>query len=124
MYGQRKLLASRVPLVVTKPRKATPSPRERLRTLPTDEVEELTTPGPTEGDTATESEIEPETETETELDTPKVKDIPKFGSSTSLTSGTLTQATTAERKSTTQHDIMNRYFRKEPILLQNIDPFR
>ncbi|KAA1474122.1 hypothetical protein DENSPDRAFT_781124 [Dentipellis sp. KUC8613] len=120
-YGQRKPLAERQPLqkreVTTPSSASTPS---RTRSL--SEVSELlSTPSVTEGETATETELETETETEFEAPAQRGKQTKPSGSVAS----TSTLISKKRSKSPlSHHDLMNRYFRKDTLILQNFDIFR
>jgi phosphatidylethanolamine N-methyltransferase len=83
-----------------------------------------TTPTATDGDTATESDA---------LVTEPEEDLNGHANITTSNSGTFTPpkrtASTVERKrikgsGTTQHDLLNKYFRRDTVLLHNVDLFR
>ncbi|KAF7969141.1 hypothetical protein HWV62_28224, partial [Athelia sp. TMB] len=127
-YGQRKPIAQRTPL----------NPRPKATTQRDDDAIALAdaiispskeippTPTATDGSTATESDA-PDTETETESE-----GITRNGSVTVVSpprngSGTFTppKKTTLVRKTKAmnQHDLFNRYFRRDAVLLGNLDFF-
>lgn len=91
-YGQRKLVAQRTPVFV-QPRKSG-APQSAA-----------STPATTEGDTATESELETETEGEYS---------PVTGSATRT-------AGAEENKPVSHHDLLTKYFRRDPVIFHNID---
>lgn len=90
---------------------------------------EASTPAATEGETATESEeLITETETETEADgtTPPARATKRFGrlSPSSVSSKDSLQIGQKKRQTISQHDLFHRYFRKDTLLLHNIDLLR
>ena len=142
-YGQRKILAQRIPIM---PRhKKSESVDEQLAFsasgaryrghVPTGSVSsississftsdqiDLPTPAPTEGDTATETELETERETDVEAEiTPRSQGstLPVEQLSYSPLPGGSTPPTPAS-----QHDLMNNYFRKDTLLISNVDLLR
>lgn len=125
-YGQRKLLAQRIPLM-PRSRKSksdseeTDAPRGRSQSI--SDPAELSTPANTEGESATETDLETETESET---TPPSRGLPlpltPRGSIIGL-NGTRKQRTPSPAPMS-QHDLMNTYFRKDALLFSNIDLFR
>ncbi|KAF8510469.1 phosphatidylethanolamine N-methyltransferase [Hysterangium stoloniferum] len=118
MYGQRKPIAQRTPLFAPQmARSATPPgarPRKPRAVL---DMDISTTPTVTEGETS-----EPETDLETEMDE-------VYGPSTSVQqrNDSPSRAPPVKRPrapTLTQHDLMNMYFRKDTLIIRNIDPFR
>lgn len=112
MYGQRKPIAQRTPLIPSNISRSSLTasgpptrPRSRSETDP-----DLSTPGATEGETS-----DPDSELDTEVDeayTParsitSSKDKPGF-----------------PQPMMTLHDLMNLYFRKDTLMLHNLDIFR
>ena len=124
-YGQRKPLAARSPIQPRSGRRSSDanSDATHSRQASTSSIAstEAPTPAVTEGETATESEeLRTDTETETELDgTPRVPLSKRFSSPTRLAPKENTK-----RQSVSQHDLFHRYFRKDTLLLHNIDLFR
>jgi len=136
-YGQRKILAQRVPIMprhkksgsVDEPFVSAPSGACHRGHVPTGSVSSMSdqadfpTPAPTEGDTATETELETERDTDLETDiTPRLQrtTLPLEQPSRTWTpdgSDTLTMPAS-------QHDLMNSYFRKDTLLISNIDLLR
>lgn len=139
-YGQRKILAQRIPIM---PRhKKSESVDEQL-SFPASGVRsrnhvqtgsvssissfmsdqaDLSTPAPTEGDTATETEFETERETDIETEiTPRSQGttLPVEQPPHSPLSGGSTPTMPAS-----QHDLMNNYFRKDTLLISNVDLLR
>jgi phosphatidylethanolamine N-methyltransferase len=136
-YGQRKLLAQRLPIMPrhkksgsTDEQLASPVPGTRNRGhVPTGSVSSISsftsdqtdpsTPAPTEGDTATEAELETEGGTDVETNiTPPSRRTTLPVEQPPLPDGN-TPATPAS-----QHDLMNSYFRKDTLLISNIDLLR
>lgn len=115
MYGQRKPIAQRTPLIL-KPSTTRPMspPLSRPRPLTAPLYSESPTPAATEGET---------TETETELET-ELED--SYIISNTLAGGnSASDAETRPRShSLTQHDLMNFFFRKDVIILRNVDLLR
>ncbi|KAI0028570.1 phospholipid methyltransferase-domain-containing protein [Vararia minispora EC-137] len=122
-YGQRKPLAERVPLrrlseQSTPADSSTPSesiPASRSNVLADPAlIDALSTPSVTEGETASDTEFTyAETETEPEgasrrLSPVNLRTMPKKRSAEELSA----------------HDLLNRYFRRDTILLWNFDIFR
>jgi hypothetical protein len=107
LYGQRKPLAMRIPLFI-------PDGKEEQHVRRTSGASStgVSTPSFTEGDTATETEVETEVEDtlparETNIHSPLIKISSK-----------------RRARPMTQHDLLNRYFRKDTIGLHNIDLLR
>ena len=75
-----------------------------------DSAHEASTPAATEGETASESELDTEIETES-VATPKGK--PRSDSTS-----------TRGRPQVSEHDLYHKYFRRDIVILQNIDLFR
>lgn len=114
MYGQRKPIAQRTPLIISPPTTRIISPTySRPRPLSSSVYIDSLTPAATEGET---------TETETELDT----EVDDSYISPKLSGGAHTgiAATRLRSHSSTQHDLMNFFFRKDVIILRNIDLLR
>ncbi|EEB88139.1 hypothetical protein MPER_14189, partial [Moniliophthora perniciosa FA553] len=92
---------------------------------------ELPTPSATEGETATETEeLETETEVEEESVPREVRQVKKqhrpqisSASSISLPSG-IEVVTVPKKKVISQHDLLNKYFRRDTVVLKNLDLFR
>ncbi|GJJ14041.1 hypothetical protein Clacol_008298 [Clathrus columnatus] len=114
MYGQRKLIAQRIPLIPTNISRSSSisipptRPRSRTETDP-----ELSTPGATEGETS-----EPESEPDTEVDESYVP------SPANPTLSNISKAKTLLQPTMTVHDLMNIYFRKDTLIFYNLDIFR
>ncbi|KAI0697797.1 phospholipid methyltransferase-domain-containing protein [Cytidiella melzeri] len=120
-YGQRKLLAKRTPLLpMTKKSMAErPCSEDRVRSASVSSTTslDLSTPSATEGESGIETdELHTDNDSETENE---------FGSTSSrhrrLSSTVNLQQTNAL---TSQHDLFNSYFRKDAVLLHNIDLLR
>lgn len=127
MYGQRKLLASRIPLQYGSPsRKPSNGSTSHQRSISetSDVADGLSTPAVTEGETATDTELE----TETEADHPRVLDMKERTDTPDTMPGTPSENYGTLRLKTslilTQHDLMNRFFRKDAIILHNLDLLR
>jgi phosphatidylethanolamine N-methyltransferase len=115
MYGQRKAIAKRVP-VASKPRLST-SAINTLEEESSEDLDDLSTPAATEGETATDTELETETESEVEDELLVGEDmLPRKQE----------VGNTAAKRAISQHDLMNIYFRRDTIFLnlKNIDLFR
>lgn len=80
---------------------------------------DLQTPAPTEGDTGTETELETEKETDFETDVTTRSQPPSFPVEQLSHS-----EPTDETSPASQHDLMNSYFRKDPLLMSNVDLLR
>ena len=133
-YGQRKPLAARSPiqprpsrvpsedsLEFSHIRKASSSSFSSISS-----IQETPTPAATEGETATESEeLITDIETETEMArTPSgVKKFRALSSKSSKDSFSR-PASPRSRQSVSQHDLFHRYFRKDALLVHNLDLFR
>lgn len=126
-YGQRKPIAQRTPLQV---------PASRLKANSSsgaDSPQYITdissTPTATDGETATDSDaLDTETETESDSRTSSVEMItPKTGSFTPpkrTLSGADREGKRSKVRAVSQHDLLNKYFRRDTLLLHNIDLFR
>lgn len=127
-YGQRKLLAQRSPIQL-KTRKTQEDGHGRQASVSSIASTEASTPAATEGETATESEepyTEVETETEIEEGTP-VQQPKRFSlpsSTSSMSSSKENIHRVPKRQIISQHDLFHRYFRKDTVLLHNVDLLR
>ncbi|KAJ7730239.1 phosphatidylethanolamine N-methyltransferase [Mycena maculata] len=123
MYGQRKAIAKRTPVLR---RKSPAASTSDLSTFPPD-LDDYTTPSITEGDTATETDIETETELEGEpLPAGRRRARPghqQKGSNASSFSA-LEGNPPKKKKVVSQHDLFNKYFRRDTVILRNVDIFR
>jgi phosphatidylethanolamine N-methyltransferase len=153
-YGQRKLLAQRTPLMQrlrkSEPidKQDSPSESTNLRELGNcrnisaacgssaissyRDPAELMTPNVTEGETATDTELETETENENDVISSS-RSIALLLAKRSLTPRSSVVGTSSSATRTpspvypalaSQHDLMNSYFRKDALLLANIDLLR
>ncbi|KAF9463504.1 phosphatidylethanolamine N-methyltransferase [Collybia nuda] len=144
MYGQPKAIAKRTPLFPSRPKSA-PLPScqgsagsstiasvVETPPLEADPADILSTPAATEGETATETDFD--TEAEPDYDTPIADVINKklskhhqqrsIASSTSSNGGTDTSAVRHKKKAVSQHDLLNKYFRRDAVIVRNIDLLR
>ncbi|KAJ7454990.1 phosphatidylethanolamine N-methyltransferase [Mycena galericulata] len=117
MYGQRKAIAKRTPMRSRK------TPGASTSTSPPD-VDEYTTPSATEGDTATETDLETETEIEGETAAPAPRRRPGHQQKASNASSFSEGSPPKKKKAITQHDLFNKYFRRDTVVLRNLDIFR
>ncbi|KAF5366832.1 hypothetical protein D9758_006516 [Tetrapyrgos nigripes] len=126
MYGKPKIIAERTPL----PNKATKTEAHQAESTASSstaaenngtDVADLNTPSATEGDTATETELETETETE-DLTMRKVKARKQRQTAASVSMGSMDLG--ASKKLVSQHDLLNKYFRRDTVILRNLDVFR
>ena len=132
-YGQRKPLAVRSPIQPRASRKAAEDLLEsahvrKASSASASSFGEAPTPAATEGETATESEeLITENETETEMVTPP-RQLKKFKSHTlsskSSKDSLSRPGSPKTREALSQHDLFHRYFRKDAVLLHNVDVFR
>ncbi|KAF9262041.1 hypothetical protein L218DRAFT_960639 [Marasmius fiardii PR-910] len=122
-YIKPKAIAKRTPIIAPDVR---PQP-------PADSVY-LTTPSVTDGETATDTELETETELEdaptNAIDTNSSK---KRHSRHSSSTGSQSPETPSrlgsneipsKKKAVSQHDLLNKYFRRDTLILRNVDPLR
>ncbi|KAJ7658493.1 phospholipid methyltransferase-domain-containing protein [Mycena rosella] len=131
MYGQRKAIAKRTP-VRPRTRAATGSSTPSTELLPPLDLDDYTsTPSVTEGDTATETDLETETETETELEGEAAKPAgrqrarPGHQQQASTSSFSLPETNPLKKKKLiSQHDLLTKYFRRDTVVLRNVDIFR
>jgi len=139
-YGQRKILAQRIPMMPRRRKSgsideqlACPTPGARNGThVPTGSVSSISSfvsdqadqpmLAPTEGDAATEAELE--TERETDIET----DIAHRSRRTHLPVEPPPHIPLLDKNSpatpASQHDLMNSYFRKDTLFMSNIDLLR
>jgi phosphatidylethanolamine N-methyltransferase len=85
-----------------------------------------TTPTVTDGETATESDALA-TEPEGQSDSPPIQAaILQSGTFTppKRTAGLLAERKKIKEQGTSQHDLLNKYFRRDAVLLHNVDLFR
>lgn len=139
-YGQRKILAQRIPVMPRHKKtesvdgqSVSPASGGRNRghvstgstssmSSFTSDQGNLSTPAPTEGDTATETELETERETDVEVEITS-----RSRQTTPPIERAFYDQSTHENTPTTpasQHDLMNSYFRKDTLLMSNIDLLR
>ncbi|GBE86958.1 Phosphatidylethanolamine N-methyltransferase [Sparassis crispa] len=128
-YGQRKPLAYRSPVIAALSQADVQSEsHSRKDSSSSIEQTELSTPSATEGESATEpEELFTETETETEFETNFTSNrIKRLTGFSSPFNGDLLSYVPSRASSPplSQHDLMNRYFRKDMVLLMNIDLLR
>ncbi|KAH0580012.1 phosphatidylethanolamine N-methyltransferase [Termitomyces sp. 'cryptogamus'] len=144
MYGQPKVIAKRTPLVPMyrskiKSASALPSSTNTISgpstVIEADPADILATPAITEGETATDT-TEPETEAETdEMMAPingrvenkrilKHKPKPSISSVSSANSERPRPTPRYGKKAASQHDLLNKYFRHDTLVLKNIDLLR
>ncbi|TFK48223.1 hypothetical protein OE88DRAFT_1664673 [Heliocybe sulcata] len=129
-YGQKKFIAQRTPLKRISSRRGTPSDSSsRPQSISSaGDLAELTTPSATEGETETETEeLNTETETEFEANVTKKEIMKKAELTSSSSTSTVTPGLKRTRSlgaADTQHDLMNRYFKQDTIILRNIDLLR
>ncbi|KAJ7574037.1 phospholipid methyltransferase-domain-containing protein [Mycena floridula] len=131
MYGQRKRIAKRTPIVPLRTRaqdQDTAPATTELESTPDAELESVddSTPAATEGDTATDTDLETETEMDFELgealkqpETFKSKHKSKPSSSSSVSFNNAPR-----QKPLSQHDLLNKYFRRDTLIIKNFDILR
>ncbi|KAF8890763.1 phosphatidylethanolamine N-methyltransferase [Infundibulicybe gibba] len=135
MYGKRKAIARRTPLSPSAPSETNAAvPLPMATSIEEPEAGFLSTPAVTEGETASETELD----TETELDAPNgvssattklCKHRPQLSnaSSVSLDSGIPMENGLPKgnkKKNISHHDLLNKYFRRDTVVLKNVDLFR
>ncbi|KAF8970716.1 phosphatidylethanolamine N-methyltransferase [Flammula alnicola] len=149
MYGQRKAIAKRTPIFPAGSHaKGGEGSRSASFTNGTSTPQSnscLSTPAVTEGDTATETELETEIEDEVLPTTAKASSfqgkiksskISRHYASLSMestvssngdidTSPTNPRSSTSQRRKVlSQHDLLNKYFRRDAVILRNVDILR
>lgn len=143
MYGQRKAIAKRTPLFPSRPKSVPlPSSSETVGSstitsavgtpVEADLADILSTPAVTEGETATETDFE--TELEIDDDTPitdvinrklsKHQQHHSIASSVSSKGGLDAGVPRHKKKAVSQHDLLNKYFRRDAVVIRNIDFLR
>ena len=162
MYGKRKVIPKRTPLPPSGLKNGDDGPVQSstipstVRNLPLQTDCDMSTPGVTEGDSATDTELDTETEIE-ELtpttaeanrlsnlklskasrhqpsssteSTTSSNEYVKYASSicsqnTSVRPKSTKVGTQQRRKVLSQHDLLNKYFRRDAVVLRNIDLLR
>ncbi|TDL26839.1 phosphatidylethanolamine N-methyltransferase [Rickenella mellea] len=116
MYGQRKLLASRKPLLNTRRRTGTKS-RSLSESSVEDHADGMSTPAL---ETANDTEVEAESEPIGNGSTHSAK----ANGFHPMQLNSIIYGATAKPPILTQHDLQNRFFRKDVVLLHNFDPLR
>jgi len=114
MYGKRNPLAMRRPLSVSESKKSRARKVHDLSPILSsieDNADQLTTPTVTEGESATDTELETECEGETTPKDDKRELVNLY-------------ALDPVQRATSQHDLHNKYFRRDVVGLHNIDLFR
>lgn len=123
MYGQRKLIAKRVPVVTSKATGAIDDKSNVNKTT----ADNLPVPAMTDGETTTDTEVETETEAETPTNS-KQRFRSKHQRCNSCSSGmdqlNLERRSVPRGKPVSQHDLFNKYFRRDTVILKNIDLLR
>ena len=154
MYGKRKAIAKRTPLFSSDSTNTANGPVESsaipstVNNLPLRPDFYTSTPAITEGDTATDTELE--TETEIEEIIPHISNMklakmprhqPNLSIESTMTNGHVDETsigskipsvwprntkvgTPQKRKVVSQHDLLNKYFRRDTVVLRNIDLLR
>ncbi|KAJ6463566.1 phosphatidylethanolamine N-methyltransferase [Mycena sanguinolenta] len=119
MYGQRKAIAKRTPVSRRPASSASITPSASGIDL-----DEYNTPSATDGETATETDLE----TETELDTDAAPVSAGRRRTRSGHQQSPSDASSAsppkKKKAVSQHDLLNKYFRRDTVILKNLDLFR
>ncbi|KAM6490993.1 phosphatidylethanolamine N-methyltransferase [Amanita muscaria] len=131
MYGQRRLIAKRVPVVSPKPSR--PTNEEKIATAEPD-AHEVPMPPMTDGETATDTDTELETETETEMEMHTIarsasrstyrSESPNDSTRSPSSIGSNSGRRLPRRKALSQHDLLNKYFRRDTVILKNVDLLR
>ncbi|KAF8339261.1 phosphatidylethanolamine N-methyltransferase [Amanita rubescens] len=123
MYGQRKFIAKRVPVVTSKATGVIDDTSDVSKTT----ADNLLVPAMTDGETTTDTELETETEAETPTNS-KQRLRSKHQRCNSCGSGTdhlnSERRSDPRRKPVSQHDLFNKYFRRDTVILKNIDLLR
>ncbi|KAJ6625971.1 phospholipid methyltransferase-domain-containing protein [Mycena sp. CBHHK59/15] len=122
MYGQRKAIAKRTPV---RPRTNTSAPC--TSTIPSLDLDSYTssTPSATEGDTATETDLETETELEGETVVPARRHRARQGHQQRMSNASSEGSPPKmKKKLMSQHDLLTKYFRRDTVVLKNVDPLR
>ena len=145
MYGQRKAIAKRTPV---HPQSNTPRSSAKTQSGPGESavngvssdalasrrssLDALSTPSVTEGETATDTELE----TETELDCPTptllnrkkpprhVKALSNASSASVDSNNNDGPRPNLQGRATSQHDLLHKYFRRDTLVLRNLDLLR
>lgn len=121
MYGQRKLIAQRVPVVTSKATGTADDNGDDNKIG----VEDFHVPDMTDDETATDTELETETEAEPVDCQERVRSKHQRNPSSSSSSGTsLPSLNRYQKKAVSQHDLFNKYFRRDTVILKNIDLLR
>ncbi|KAJ7161076.1 phosphatidylethanolamine N-methyltransferase [Mycena filopes] len=129
MYGQRKAIAKRIPM---RPRT---SPAASTSVTPSTSLDSYasSTPSATEGDSATDTDLETETETElVDGEVPGATLPPgrrRLGHKQNLSTASSTYLSETpsppkKKKLISQHDLFTKYFRRDTVVLKNVDVFR
>ncbi|KAJ7123762.1 phospholipid methyltransferase-domain-containing protein, partial [Mycena epipterygia] len=125
MYGQRKAIAKRTPM---RPWTSPIAGTSTTRTPSQSELDEYTssTPSATEGDTATETETDLETETELEGEAAELSNRRRArpGLQQKASGSPFEPGPPKKKKPMSQHDLFTKYFRRDTVVLKNIDLFR
>ncbi|KAL0952661.1 hypothetical protein HGRIS_006904 [Hohenbuehelia grisea] len=151
-YGQRKPIAHRTPVIPAESRKtlshspqhsrphsshgtaggSEPALQDILEHDPLPVYDILSTPASTEGDSATDTDLDTETETEFEITNPlpdkSAKDEsplpPKADLPAALSKAPVHSSPTSTKKTLSHHDLLNKYFRRDTVILFDVDLLR
>ena len=125
MYGQRKLLAQRIPISTTHECVNDDEDETKRRSTSVDSASSIfSTPAATEGDTATDTELDTETEVEHDVDyenNTTILDTPKVARSQD---SSVLSSNRKPLRALSQHDLLNQFFRKDLLIFHNFDPLR
>ena len=123
MYGQRKAIGKRIPLAARRSSTSTPA----QNATPEASTSRAPTPGITEADTATETELETEVEDAVEprpsafQKRAKTRHVPTLSTDSAVADG---DVPLQRRAAVSQHDLFNKYFRRDAVVLRNVDILR
>lgn len=136
MYGQRKLIGKRTPIAPTSHpsdvaehdvNSGTIVPAKRADTQLVDSTDFPPTPAATEGETATETELETEMEEFDDLtnfDQVRVKRAQHKQQLSTASSASIIGLVPSRKKVLSHHDLLNKYFRRDTVILKNFDFLR
>ena len=124
MYGQKKLIAKRVPVVVAQRNSATSDDND---VISKPGIHDLPVPAMTDGETGTDTELE----TETEMEGPATGRLQRRSRHRSRPSTDSSGSSVGREspgrhrhKAISQHDLLNKYFRRDAVILKNVDLLR
>ncbi|KAK2460451.1 hypothetical protein APHAL10511_007616 [Amanita phalloides] len=121
MYGQRKLIAKRDPVFSVKP---TGISNDKSDGVVKTNGDDFPAPTMVDGETFTDTEVETEAEAETPTEETRSKRHRRDDSGSCMNEQCTEYRRVPWKKAISQHDLFNKYFRRDTVILKNVDVLR